>query len=184
MSVVGRVQRGFNTVKDTHPLVSKQFGFAVHSHTRTCTDTHTQLIDLEMSLFHIAWCFQVCAASVCLASQEEMENKAMYLSTYEERENGSVYEDTYDGHNLSKLNLCEEGEQTAQEQRETQCSDLCLMHLNYVQFFRLTIFFLIIIIFLWVYDCSNTVLVCSPQQNLWSAGVATWHRKAEIYKQH
>lgn len=44
-------------------------------------------------------------------SQEEMENKAMYLSTYEERENGSVYEETYDGHNLSKLNLCDEGEQ-------------------------------------------------------------------------
>lgn len=44
-------------------------------------------------------------------SQEEMENKAMYLSTYEERENGSVYEETCDGHNLSKLNLCDEGEQ-------------------------------------------------------------------------
>lgn len=48
---------------------------------------------------------------VCLLlfSQEEMENKAMYLSTYEERENGSMYEEAYDGHNLSKLNLCDEG---------------------------------------------------------------------------
>lgn len=43
----------------------------------------------------------------------------MYLSTYEERENGSVYEEAYDGHNLSKLNLCDEGEQTAHVQRET-----------------------------------------------------------------
>lgn len=65
----------------------------------------------------------------------------MYLSTYEERENGSVYEDAYDGHNLSKLNLCDEGEQTAQEQREAQFSDLCLLHLNHVQFFELTVFF-------------------------------------------
>lgn len=39
-----------------------------------------------------------------------MENKAMYLSTYEERENGSMYEEAYDGRNLSKLNLCDEGE--------------------------------------------------------------------------
>lgn len=42
-------------------------------------------------------------------SLEEMENKAMYLSTYEERESGSMYEEAYDGHNLSKLNLCDEG---------------------------------------------------------------------------
>lgn len=42
-------------------------------------------------------------------TQEEMENKAMYLSTCEERENGSMYEEAYDGHNLSKLNLCDEG---------------------------------------------------------------------------
>lgn len=38
-----------------------------------------------------------------------MENKAMYLSTNEERENVSIYEEAYDGHNLSKLNLCDEG---------------------------------------------------------------------------
>lgn len=34
----------------------------------------------------------------------------MYLSTYEERENGTVYEEGYDGNNLSKLQLCDEGE--------------------------------------------------------------------------
>lgn len=38
-----------------------------------------------------------------------MENKAMYLSTSEERENVSIYEEAYDGRNLSKLNLCDEG---------------------------------------------------------------------------
>lgn len=52
-----------------------------------------------------------------VSCQEEMENKAMYLSTYEERENGSVYEDAYDGHNLSKLNLCDEGEKTKKKQQ-------------------------------------------------------------------
>lgn len=36
----------------------------------------------------------------------------MYLSTYEERENGTVYEEGYDGNNLSKLQLCDEGEDT------------------------------------------------------------------------
>lgn len=51
--------------------------------------------------------------SVCVL-QEEMENKAMYLSSYEERENGSVYDEAYDGHNLSKLSLCDEGEEGAQ----------------------------------------------------------------------
>lgn len=33
----------------------------------------------------------------------------MYLSTYEERENGTMYEEAYEGHNLSKLHLCDEG---------------------------------------------------------------------------
>lgn len=48
-----------------------------------------------------------------------MENKAMYLSTYEERESGSMYEDAYDGHNLSKLNLCDEGEFTLSPRKHT-----------------------------------------------------------------
>lgn len=40
-----------------------------------------------------------------------MDNKAMYLSTYEERENGTMYEEAYEGHNLSKLHLCDEGKE-------------------------------------------------------------------------
>ncbi|KAF3850164.1 hypothetical protein F7725_019883 [Dissostichus mawsoni] len=54
-----------------------------------------------------------------------MENKAMYLSTYEERESGSMYEEAYDGHNLSKLNLCDEG---SGKRRRKQ--DQCCAHLN------------------------------------------------------
>lgn len=59
---------------------------------------------------------------VLVSWQQEMENKAMYLSTYEERENGSVYEEAYDGHNLSKLSLCDEGELVAHVQ--VLCSHL------------------------------------------------------------
>lgn len=44
-----------------------------------------------------------------LLTQEEMDNKAMYLSTNEERETPSLYEEAYDGRNLLKLNLCDEG---------------------------------------------------------------------------
>ncbi|XP_020773877.1 scavenger receptor class A member 5 [Boleophthalmus pectinirostris] len=50
-----------------------------------------------------------------------MENKAMYLSTYEERENGSMYEEAYDGHNLSKLNLCDEGAGTRRRKQDQCC---------------------------------------------------------------
>ncbi|NXW10444.1 SCAR5 protein, partial [Fregetta grallaria] len=39
-----------------------------------------------------------------------MENKAMYLHTFNERENGSIFEEPFEGRNLSKLNLCEDGE--------------------------------------------------------------------------
>lgn len=46
----------------------------------------------------------------------------MYLSTYEERENGSVYEDAYEGHNLSKLNLCDEGELLHGEEKNNSLS--------------------------------------------------------------
>lgn len=42
-----------------------------------------------------------------------MENKAMYLHTFGERENGSVFEEPFEGRNLSKLNLCEDGESMA-----------------------------------------------------------------------
>lgn len=52
-------------------------------------------------------------ANICsLLRQDKMENKAMYLSTYEERENGTMYEEAYEGHNLSKLHLCDEGKDT------------------------------------------------------------------------
>ncbi|KAM8846752.1 scavenger receptor class A member 5 isoform 1-T2 [Synchiropus picturatus] len=53
-----------------------------------------------------------------------MEDKAMYLSTYEERESGSLYEDAYEGHNLSKLNLCDQGGGTRRRKQEQLCAQL------------------------------------------------------------
>lgn len=46
----------------------------------------------------------------CSTSSRRMENKAMYLHTFNERENGSIFEEPFEGRNLSKLNLCEDGE--------------------------------------------------------------------------
>lgn len=45
----------------------------------------------------------------------------MYLSTCEERENGSMYEEAYDGHNLSKLNLCDEGSGKRRRKQDQCC---------------------------------------------------------------
>lgn len=46
----------------------------------------------------------------CSTSNRRMENKAMYLHTFSERENGSTFEEPFEGRNVSKLNLCEDGE--------------------------------------------------------------------------
>ncbi|XP_019738239.1 scavenger receptor class A member 5 isoform X1 [Hippocampus comes] len=53
---------------------------------------------------------------------QAMENKAMYLSTYEERENVSMYEDGFEGHNLSKLNLCDEGSGKRRRKQDQCCA--------------------------------------------------------------
>ncbi|KAM9798518.1 scavenger receptor class A member 5 [Neosynchiropus ocellatus] len=53
-----------------------------------------------------------------------MENKAMYLSTYEERESGCLYEDAYEGHNLSKLNLCDRGSGARRRKQDQLCAHL------------------------------------------------------------
>ncbi|XP_013877750.1 scavenger receptor class A member 5 [Austrofundulus limnaeus] len=54
--------------------------------------------------------------------QCETTNKAMYLSTHEERENTSMYEDAFEGHNLSKLNLCDEVSETRRRKQDQYCS--------------------------------------------------------------
>ncbi|KAI4802294.1 hypothetical protein KUCAC02_020142 [Chaenocephalus aceratus] len=75
-----------------------------------------------------------------------MENKAMYLSTYEERESGSMYEEAYDGHNLSKLNLCDEG---SGKRRRKQ--DQCCAHLNSLSAIKYAIVSLYILVLLTIF---------------------------------
>lgn len=67
----------------------------------------------------------------------------MYLSTYEERESGSMYEEAYDGHNLSKLNLCDEG--TGKRRRK---QDQCCGHPNSLAAIKYAIVSLYILVLL------------------------------------
>ncbi|XP_045917371.1 scavenger receptor class A member 5-like [Micropterus dolomieu] len=90
-----------------------------------------------------------------------MENKAMYLSTYEERENGSMYEEAYDGHNLSKLNLCDEG---SSKRRRKQ--DQCCSHLNSLSAIKYAIISLYILVLLTIFGLCLAVLTLAYSQ-LW-----------------
>ncbi|KAM6905814.1 scavenger receptor class A member 5 [Lycodopsis pacificus] len=81
-----------------------------------------------------------------------MENKAMYLSTYEERESGSMYEEAYDGHNLSKLNLCDEG---SCKRRRKQ--DQCCAHMNSLSAIKYAIVSLYILVFLTIFGLCLAV---------------------------
>ncbi|XP_068564325.1 scavenger receptor class A member 5 [Cebidichthys violaceus] len=81
-----------------------------------------------------------------------MENKAMYLSTYEERESGSMYEEAYDGHNLSKLNLCDEG---SGKRRRKQ--DQCCAHMSSLSAIKYAIVSLYILVFLTIFGLCLAV---------------------------
>ncbi|XP_068198297.1 scavenger receptor class A member 5 [Antennarius striatus] len=81
-----------------------------------------------------------------------MESKAMYLSTYEERENGSMYEEAYDGHNLSKLHLCDEG--SAKRRRK---QDQCCGQLNSLSAIKYAIVSLYILVLLTIFGLCLAV---------------------------
>uniref|UniRef100_H2RQ97 Scavenger receptor class A member 5 n=1 Tax=Takifugu rubripes TaxID=31033 RepID=H2RQ97_TAKRU len=81
-----------------------------------------------------------------------MENKAMYLSTYEERENGSVYEEAYDGHNLSKLSLCDEGSSKRRRKQDQRCG-----HLNSLSAIKYAIVLLYILVILTIFGLCLAV---------------------------
>nr|QZR93778.1 scavenger receptor class A member 5 [Paralichthys olivaceus] len=111
-----------------------------------------------------------------------MENKAMYLSTYEERENGSMYEEAYDGHNLSKLNLCDEG---SGKRRRKQ--DQCCGHLNSLSAIKYSIVSLYILVLLTIFGLCLTVSrsqVSSQRQEVLMENVTRMSERSRLLQQN
>ncbi|XP_061900883.1 scavenger receptor class A member 5 [Entelurus aequoreus] len=93
-----------------------------------------------------------------------MENKAMYLSTYEERENASMYEDAYDGHNLSKLNLCDEGSGTRHRKVDQCCGQL--NSLSAIKYAIVTLYVLVVLTILGLCLAVSRSQTTSQRQHL------------------
>ncbi|XP_054618090.1 scavenger receptor class A member 5 [Dunckerocampus dactyliophorus] len=93
-----------------------------------------------------------------------MENKAMYLSTYEERESASMYEDAYDGHNLSKLNLCDEGSGRRRRKAEQCCGPL--NSLSTVKYAIVTLYVLLLLTILGLGLAVSRSQTTSQRQHL------------------
>ncbi|XP_063758401.1 scavenger receptor class A member 5 [Eleginops maclovinus] len=110
-----------------------------------------------------------------------MENKAMYLSTYEERESGSMYEEAYDGHNLSKLNLCDEG---SGKRRRKQ--DQCCAHLNSLSAIKYAIVSLYILVLLTIFGLCLAVSrsqVSSQRQEVLMENVTRMSERSQLLQQ-
>ncbi|GLD49749.1 scavenger receptor class A member 5 isoform X1, partial [Lates japonicus] len=113
--------------------------------------------------------------------QEEMENKAMYLSTYEERDNGSMYEEAYDGRNLSKLNLCDEG---SGKRRRKQ--DQCCGHLNSLSAIKYAIVSLYVLVLLTIFGLCLAVSrsqVSSQRQEVLMENVTRMSERSRLLQQ-
>uniref|UniRef100_A0A8D2ZQT2 Scavenger receptor class A member 5 n=1 Tax=Scophthalmus maximus TaxID=52904 RepID=A0A8D2ZQT2_SCOMX len=111
-----------------------------------------------------------------------MENKAMYLSTYEERESGSMYEEAYDGHNLSKLNLCDEG--SGKRRRKP---DQCCAHLNSLSAIKYAIVSLYILVLLTIFGLCLTVSryqVSSQRQEVLMENVTRMSERSRLLQQN
>uniref|UniRef100_A0A3Q3KTX8 Scavenger receptor class A member 5 n=1 Tax=Mastacembelus armatus TaxID=205130 RepID=A0A3Q3KTX8_9TELE len=110
-----------------------------------------------------------------------MENKAMYLSTYEERENGSMYEEGYDGHNLSKLNLCDEG---SGKRRRKQ--DQCCGHMSSLSAIKYAIISLYILVLLTIFGLCLAVSrsqVSSQRQEVLMENVTRMSERSQLLQQ-
>uniref|UniRef100_A0A3B4H6W0 Scavenger receptor class A member 5 n=1 Tax=Pundamilia nyererei TaxID=303518 RepID=A0A3B4H6W0_9CICH len=110
-----------------------------------------------------------------------MENKAMYLSTNEERENVSIYEEAYDGHNLSKLNLCDE---VSTKRRRKQ--DQCCSHLNSLSSIKYAIVFLYILVLLTIFGLCLAVSrsqVSSLRQEVLTENATRMSERSQLLQQ-
>ncbi|XP_028997281.1 scavenger receptor class A member 5 isoform X2 [Betta splendens] len=110
-----------------------------------------------------------------------MENKAMYLSTYEERESGSMSDDN-NGHNLSKLNLCDEG---SGKRRRKQ--DLCCGHLNSLAAIKYSIVSLYVLVLLTIFGLCLAVSrsqVSSKREEVLKENVTRVPQDSRVPKQN
>ncbi|XP_068609889.1 scavenger receptor class A member 5 [Brachionichthys hirsutus] len=111
-----------------------------------------------------------------------MESKAMYLSTYEERENGSMYEEAYDGHNLSKLHLCDEG--SAKRRRK---QDQCCGQLNSLSAIKYAIVSLYILVILTIFGLCLAVSrshVSSQRQEILTENATRMSERSRLLQQN
>ncbi|KAM9354529.1 scavenger receptor class A member 5 [Pholidichthys leucotaenia] len=111
-----------------------------------------------------------------------MENKAMYLSTNEERESVSMYEEAYDGHNLSKLNLCDE---VSSKRRRKQ--DQCCNHLNSLSAIKYAIVSLYILVLLTIFGLCLAVSrsqVSSQRQEVLMENVTRMSEHSRVLQQN
>ncbi|XP_029966178.1 scavenger receptor class A member 5 [Salarias fasciatus] len=111
-----------------------------------------------------------------------MENKGMYLSTNDERENSSMYEEAFDGHNLSKLNLCDEVSSTRRRKQDQCCS-----HLNSLSAIKYAIVSLYILVLLTIFGLCLAVSrsqVSSQRQEVLMENVTRMSERSRLLQQN
>ncbi|XP_077568304.1 scavenger receptor class A member 5 [Stigmatopora nigra] len=110
-----------------------------------------------------------------------MENKAMYLSTYEERESASMYEDAYDGHNLSKLNLCDEGSGKRRRKQDQCCAPL--NSLPAIKYAILSLYVLVLLIVLGLCLAVSRSQTWSQRQQVLMDNVTQMSERSRLLQQ-
>ncbi|XP_077443993.1 scavenger receptor class A member 5 isoform X1 [Stigmatopora argus] len=110
-----------------------------------------------------------------------MENKAMYLSTYEERESASMYEDAYDGHNLSKLNLCDEGSGKRRRKQDHCCAPL--NSLPAIKYAILSLYVLVLLIVLGLCLAVSRSQTWSQRQQVLMENVTQMSERSRLLQQ-
>lgn len=105
----------------------------------------------------------------------------MYLSTYEERESGTMYEEAYEGHNLSKLHLCDEGAEKRHRRQE-----LCCGHLDTLSAIKYAIVSLYILVLLTIFGLCLAVSrsqASSHQQEVLRENVTRMSERSQLLQQ-
>ncbi|XP_005803483.1 scavenger receptor class A member 5 [Xiphophorus maculatus] len=110
-----------------------------------------------------------------------MENKAMYLSTNEERESSSMYEEVYDGHNLSKLNLCDEVCAKRRRKQDQHCS--LLNSLSAIKYAIVSLYVLVLLTIFGLCLAVSRSQVSSQRQEVLMENVTRTSDHASVLQQ-